>query len=110
MTAPVMPCDVLGYYYGEAMAGPFCMACHDAITEPGAGWPAEYSEDHHPIFRDSESDAPTHCALCESLIPHALTPDGIEYVREAVRSLRDGDGRAETVRQWRDRYLEGGAA
>ena len=36
------------------------------------------------IFRDEESDTPTHCKECGELIPHALTSEGYEYVREHI--------------------------
>lgn len=112
MSAPIMPCDVLGYYYGGEMLEAACPECfHEQVRVPRMeADTAPDREGDTPIFRDSEADTPTHCALCAALIPHALTPDGIEYVREAVAALEAGDGRREIVGQWRDRYLEGGAA
>lgn len=38
------------------------------------------------ITPDDESDTPTLCSECSELIPHALTYDGYEYVREAILS------------------------
>lgn len=94
--APAMPFDVTGFYYGEAMAGPLCPGCHAA-----KGYAAD-DPDAVPIFRDSEGDHPTHCEGCGGLIPHELTPDGIEYVRDAVES---GDGDPATLAAWREAFL-----
>jgi hypothetical protein len=56
----------------------------------------------------SESDTPTHCHVCEALIPHRLTPDGYAYVGERLRDhLADGGGRAEIQRAWFDAYGDG---
>lgn len=42
------------------------------------------------IFRDSESDSPTHCHDCGRLIEHGLTDTGLRYVAESgpTRFLR----------------------
>jgi hypothetical protein len=93
-----MPFDVVGYYYGEAMAGPFCPDCHAATAGDS------HDSNLHPVFRDSEADTPSHCLACDALIRHDLTPDGIEYVRDAVQA---GDGDAAVLAAWREAYLSG---
>ena len=56
-----------------------------------------------PLAIDSttEVDTPTHCAICERLIPHQLTEDGMTYVRE---HCENGTGRPEILAAWRDAY------
>jgi hypothetical protein len=99
--------EVIGWYAGEDMHGPYCPDCYAEMGLAGG-------DTDTPIFAyGHEADAPSHCAVCEALIPHDLTPDGIEYVREAVREAAENPGdtwRAMITGQWRDRYLEGGAA
>lgn len=58
------------------------------------------------IFASDESDTPTHCAVCEDLIPHALTPEGYAYVEEYLEHASTHDGRRAIVRQWVEEYLE----
>lgn len=89
------PFDVVGYYYGECMGGPLCPDCH---REEGH---APDDPDAHPIFGDGEADTPTHCLNCEALLAHNLTPDGMEYVRDA---LTDGTGRPDVLAAWRTAY------
>ena len=48
-----------------------------------------------------ETDSPTHCENCEALIYQPLTSDGVEYVREAVKS---NSGRPEVLATWREAY------
>lgn len=96
--------EVIGYYVGEDMFGPYCPNCYAATMTPDG----EPRESDTPIFAcGHEADTPSHCGLCEALIPHDLTPDGVEYVRDAVRRLQAGEGREEIVRQWQDYYLRG---
>lgn len=62
---------------------------------------------------DGAADSPTHCTVCEVLIPHLLTSEGLEYVRDAycsaaARMLRRdpvSGGRAPIVRAWVLQYL-----
>lgn len=57
------------------------------------------------IFDHEESDSPTHCSVCGTLIPHALTPDGYASIMETITSdLADGTGRPEIYGQWWDEY------
>jgi len=35
-----------------------------------------------PFFGDLESDHPAVCSVCHTYLDTALTPDGVEYVRE----------------------------
>ena len=53
------------------------------------------------ISDTSESDTPTHCAVCGDLIDHALTGDGYAYVLDALRA---GTGNPEVLTQWTQRY------
>jgi len=49
------------------------------------------SDEVREIFEvyEGESDSPTHCGWCGVPIIHDLTPEGVEYVREA---LKEGNG------------------
>ena len=98
--------SVIGYY----------ITCDDAICEECA--PADFEDGDYSEWRgfedwsepiailsDTESDTPTHCAECESLIGHALTSDGYEYVAEHIaNAARDDGGRRCITRQWWERY------
>lgn len=69
----------------------------DALT--CCGWRRDDSE---PIWETAgESDTPTHCAVCEALIPHRLTREGYAYVAEA---LALGSGRPDILAAWRAAY------
>jgi hypothetical protein len=95
----------IGFYVDCDMA-----LCPDHFTEPAEPFvTGEITRDDPlAIFPDTESDTPTHCAECEALIPHALTPEGYEYVSEAVAQYRDfGIGRGEIVEQWAAQYEDG---
>lgn len=98
---------VIGYYVGPDMFGPFCPDCYVKVINPDGG----ERELDTPIFAiGHEADTPSHCSVCDALIPHELTPDGIEYVREAVRDAAenpDDTWRAGIAGQWRDYYLHG---
>ena len=50
-----------------------------------------------------ETDTPTHCDKCETLIFEPLTREGVEYVREA---LTLNDGRPEVLAIWRETYAD----
>jgi hypothetical protein len=80
-----------------------CAYCHEPESWKGfESWTEPLA-----IFADSEADTPTHCAVCEELIPHALTPDGYAYVRESlIEAQRDSRGRQCIVRQWVEEYLD----
>jgi hypothetical protein len=95
MSAPI------GYYVTCDEAE--CASCHCPENWPGfEGWEAPL-----PIFYGTEADTPTHCTACGDLIPHALTPDGYVYVREAVTRLR---GDRTVLASWNDVYLDGRGA
>ena len=97
--------EVIGYYVAPNMLGPFCPHCYEELgyADQDTG-----EERDVPIFAcGHEADTPSHCAQCEALIPHDLTPDGLEYVREAVEGLTVGQGSADIVRQWQEFYLGG---
>jgi hypothetical protein len=52
-----------------------------------------------------EADTPTHCVTCETLLAHPLTPDGLDYVWEAVtEALLHDSGRICIVAQWWAEY------
>lgn len=81
-----------------------CADCHDPAAWQGfEGW-----EEPLAIFRDTEMDTPTHCVKCRSLIPHALTADGYDYVSEAWAEAggyaAHSSARA-VLDAWRDAYL-----
>lgn len=74
-----------------------CFACHDPDAWPGfEGW-----DEPIAIFAHREADAPTHCRLCEAVIPHALTDEGLTYVAETIAS---GEGRPEILAMWVEAY------
>lgn len=74
--------DVVGYV--APSGDTYCPDCTGGSysQEDGPGWTA--------IFPGTEADWPMHCEQCAELINHALTTDGQQYVRDALRS-RDGD-------------------
>jgi hypothetical protein len=100
--------DVIGYYpfdtttetYGE----PFCATCaplhSEGVCDCCSAWTLATAQ---PIDSDMDSDTPTHCVICESIIPHTLTVDGVAYVFEA---LELGTGRPEILAMWRETYAE----
>lgn len=96
----------LGYYpvRSDVILDPMCPLCvpkhADGACPPSccAPWSLANAE---PIFHDTESDTPTHCAECSELIPHALTRDGLEYVADAVTF---GGGDPDVLRAWLNEY------
>lgn len=48
-----------------------------------------------------EADTPQHCDACKVFLENPLTPDGEEYVREA---LTEATGDAEVLRTWAEFY------
>lgn len=94
----------IGYYpsAGSFYLDAACPSCHEKHGAGRCSCCVQYVHDEsEPVFHDSESDTPTHCAFCESLIPHRLTPDGREYVAEA---LHVGSGRADILAAWSEAY------
>ena len=94
---------IVGYYVGgspeEIGQTPLCPVC--AVTGAcGEGDPGS-----HSITYMDEADAPTHCEDCGTLIPHALTTDGLEYVVERiVEYLVTGSGSRSVIREWAAEY------
>ena len=72
--------DAIGHYINPSNA--ICASCWKTEPEWSGfdGW-----DEPAAIFADTESDSPIHCARCDSLIPHKLTPDGLAYVLEAIQ-------------------------
>ena len=70
------------------------------------GFPDEtiYDSDQYPKgpFDAGESDAPQHCDGCGLFLENALTPEGIEYIRDA---LLEHD-RASVHAEWREFYAD----
>ena len=48
-----------------------------------------------------ESDTPQHCDQCVVFLENSLTPDGVEYVTQAVNSA---DGDADVLTVWSEFY------
>lgn len=59
----------IGYVYDGAV---YCPDCAAPI----------HNDRHHPIFSDSESDWPEHCAQCHEFLGGTLTIDGMKHLRE----------------------------
>lgn len=103
---------MIGRYHGAVMAyaydgeGPWCPDCYAELVEQGRKPPTDDAETITVLF-GAESDTPEHCLACEALLPFDLTPDGIDYVREAVEGLEQGQGRREIIEQWQGEYLPG---
>ncbi len=76
--------------------------CDDAFCPEHCPDTDACEDEHAAIFAGTEYDTPTHCATCEELLPHELTPDGYQYVRDAIES---GDGRPEILEVWKAEYL-----
>lgn len=57
------------------------------------------------IFDESEWDSPVHCTACHALLETALTAEGAEYVREAVKAFeQEGRGSEEVIAEWREAF------
>lgn len=99
----------LGYYLTCDDA--VCTRCYDE-TGGLETWLADGGFEDWPdpleITSSDESDTPTHCGICEALIPHQLTNYGMDYVREALADAVKADnhfGRRAIVRAWVEEYL-----
>lgn len=91
---------VQGYYVNCDDA--YCPECFrdeyaESTDEWGDGWPIA-------IFGDTESDTPTHCLACGSLILHHITSDGYTYVADAIRECIERETRSAPVHAWADEY------
>lgn len=98
----------LGYYITCDDA--LCARCAEAVDLDSTWEGFESWEEPLPIEHWDEADTPTHCKRCEALIPHQLTDDGIEYVREAYREtcadlMAGRSARPCIVRAWVLEYL-----
>lgn len=52
-----------------------------------------------------EADTPQHCGACGGFLQNPLTPDGYDYVREAILTYNEtGHGRFDILEQWAQRY------
>ena len=52
-----------------------------------------------------EADCPQHCGACSLFLENPLTPDGYNYVREALLGHTEtGRGAADVLNVWRDYY------
>jgi len=76
--------DIIGYYINcdEAL-------CADCANTEGIGKANEKEAEISPtnpapIYRDTEADAPTHCARCQVLIPHQLTSAGLSFIADVI--------------------------
>lgn len=77
-------CDVVGYTYNADTYCPNCMADIAAAEgfDPDGEEAVEY--ECNPIFGDSETDCPSHCAVCGEYIPESLTAYGVRYVLKTL--------------------------
>ena len=91
--------DVIGYVKDGMIS---CAECGERD-----GWDKDSGNDVGAIFADSETDSPTHCDDCETLIPECLTSDGVRYVHESFRRFlrsHGKDGRLEVLIEWAHQY------
>lgn len=72
--------------------------CRECIVDMGLD---PDGDDMGACFADSEVDSPSHCDSCGAFLPHSLTRDGEEYVREA---LSEGEGDPDVLAEWREYY------
>jgi hypothetical protein len=83
----------IGWYTDPDQA--VCAACAPPSWNRGdyAGWPGSRGwETPAPIITDDAGDTPTHCHACRNVIAHILTPDGLDYISDALgRALSDGN-------------------
>ena len=79
--------EPIGFYTQDG--DPICADCHDGNPDDAA------------VFPDSETDYPSHCRKCETLIPEALTADGVRYVAYALTAPT---GRECILAQWWEAY------
>jgi hypothetical protein len=90
------------YAYEAAL---YCPECANAIKQRLASMPEEEREDsgRYPAGPyangGGEADTPQHCDACMIHLGNPLTPDGVEYVREAI-----AEGYGE---EWREFYALG---
>jgi hypothetical protein len=107
--------------YGDPIG--YWLTCDDAVCTACAPsgfaeddfseWPGFESWDEPLIITaEDESDSPTHCSVCESLIEHRLTSDGYAYVAQAMAEHLsemdshpdDRTGRACILKAWWNAY------
>lgn len=84
--------DVIGYVVDCEI---YCPECAPVASRDG--------DIPDPIFAESETDCPNHCAECEELIPQNLTDHGVEYVQAAVLKYLTTNGkrgRGEILLRW----------
>ena len=91
------------YIFQAAM---LCEPCARAVM--ATRQPNEDS-DHYPQgpYADGggEADTPQHCDHCNAFLENPLTPDGAEYVVEAIAAqVLNGEGNRAVVKQWADHY------
>lgn len=52
-----------------------------------------------------EADSPQHCDECGEFLRNPLTPDGFEYVRDAIQEHNEhGTGSRDVLETWHDFY------
>ncbi len=99
------------YMYAAAL---YCADCGESIRQTldregkrpaDPGDESSYDSDQYPKgpFGDGggESDSPCHCGACGRFLENPLTPDGVDYVRDAIAS---GDGAPDVLATWRAFY------
>lgn len=96
-------------YYGDILCGRCAedvMYTLKADGEPDMGDSDTYPQGSFPDG-GGESDSPQHCGYCGEFLENPLTPEGIEYVREAI--INDSmQGRVKTIAQtvWASFYAD----
>jgi len=62
----------------------------------------------YPDGGGGKADTPQHCASCGLFLENPLTPDGVEYVREAVTDAPHNAGPHESLvtDEWADFYAD----
>jgi|APCry1669189883_1035261.scaffolds.fasta_scaffold02551_3 hypothetical protein len=97
------PFDPNGWYIvvGDEILGiAQCAECAENGDLAGAALAGDFWE---PISYHHETDTPVHCDSCEALIVTGLTPEGRDYVSEAVLSRQ---GRPEVLDAWAIAFLD----
>ena len=84
----------------------YCESCTGGIMEDLVGSALDNGDsDTYPQgpfpYGGGEADSPQHCGGCGAFLENPLTPDGDEYVTEAVAAFREtGQGAEDIIDTW----------